>query len=255
MSAWEVAGFLLCVAVATCAQSITGFALALILLGLTGLFELAPLADVANVATVMSLFTAVIALRGTHGSLDWPILRWTVAGSVVGVAIGVALLAWLSANVVLALRLLLGLVVIACAVVVLVRTHPLAERSSRASFQGFGLLSGVLGGLFSASGPPLVYQFYRQPMTLDAVRDTLVATLAAGGVIRLVMVVASGQFGMRSLWLSALAVPLAMAITWWLRRHPPAWRRETVLKVVCGLLVVTGVGLMGPAVQGLLGRA
>jgi uncharacterized membrane protein YfcA len=251
MSGWEIAAFLLCVAVATCAQSITGFALALILLGLTGLFDLAPLADVANVATVMSLFTAVIALRGTHDSLDWPIMRWTVTGSVFGVAAGVALLAWLSSNVVMALRLLLGLVVIACAIVVLVRAHPLPQRSSSASFHGFGFLSGVLGGLFSASGPPLVYQFYRQPLALDAVRDTLVATLAAGGVIRLVMVVASGQFSLRSLWLCALAVPLAMAITWWLRRPPPAGRRETVLKVVCALLVITGVGLIAPAAQSL----
>lgn len=252
MSGWELAGFLLCVAVATCAQSITGFALALILLGLTGLFELAPLADVANVATVMSLFTSAIALRGRHGSLDWPILRASVTGSVFGVAIGVGLLAWLGGNVVMVLRLLLGVVVIACAIVVLVRTAPLAQRSSRASFQGFGLLSGVLGGLFSASGPPLVYQFYRQPLALDTVRDTLVATLAAGGVIRLAMVLASGQFGARSLLLSALAVPVAMAITWWLRRHPPAWHRKTVLKIVCALLVITGVGLIAPALQALL---
>ena len=253
MNGWETAAFLLCVVVAAGAQGITGFALALILLGLTSLFELAPLADVANVATVISLCTAVIALRGAHDSLDGPILRSTVSGSVFGVAVGVALLAWLGANVVMLLRLLLGLVVIACAIVVLVRAHPLAQRSSRWSFRRFGFLSGVLGGLFSASGPPLVYQFYRQPLDLDTVRDTLVASLAAGGAIRLLMVVASGQFSWQSLRLCAMAVPLAMGIAWGMRRYPPGWRRETVLKVVCGLLVVTGVGLVAPAVQVLVG--
>jgi hypothetical protein len=252
MTVWEFAGFLACVALATCAQSVTGFALALILLGLSGLFDLAPLAEVANVATVISLCTAAVALRGARDSLDRPIMRATIMGSVFGVAAGVALLAWLSANVVMVLRLLLGLVVIACAIVVLVRARPLPQRSSKASFHGFGFVSGVLGGLFSASGPPLVYQFYRQPLALDAVRDTLVASLAAGGLIRLVMVVASGQFNARSLGLSAAAVPLAMGITWWLRRRPPAWPRETVLKVVCVLLVVTGVGLIGPALQALV---
>jgi uncharacterized membrane protein YqjE len=40
MTWWQFAGFLACVALATCAQSITGFAMALILLGLTSLFEL-----------------------------------------------------------------------------------------------------------------------------------------------------------------------------------------------------------------------
>lgn len=252
MTAWQVAGFLVCVVVATSAQAVTGFALALLLLGLTGLFNLAPLRDVANVATVLSLASAAIALRGRHASLDRAILRATVSGSLFGVAAGVALLAWLSANVVMALRLLLGIVVIACAIVVLVRTEPLAQPSSRASFRGFGFLSGVLGGLFSASGPPLVFQFYRQPMTVDAVRDTLVATLAAGGLIRLVMVVGSGQFSLRSLWMCTVAIPLAMAVTWWMRRHPPAWPRRAVLKIVCVLLMITGVGLVGPAVHALV---
>lgn len=253
MTAWELAGFLACVAVATCAQSITGFALALILLGLSGLFDLAPLPDVANVATVLSLASAAIALRGRSHALDRQVWRTTVTGSVFGYAIGVALLAWLSANVVMALRLLLGIVVIACAVVVLVRTEPLAQRSSRGSFQAYGVLSGVLGGLFSASGPPLVYQFYRQPLALDTVRDTLVAALAAGSLIRLAMVVPAGQFGLRSLLLCALSLPLAMGLTWWMRRHPPAWPRALVLKIVCALLVVTGVGLIGPAVAALRG--
>ncbi|HEY8360748.1 MAG TPA: TSUP family transporter [Ramlibacter sp.] len=252
MSGWQVAAFLLCVALATCAQSVTGFALALIMLGLAGLFELAPLPDVANVATVISLLNAAIALRGSGHSLDPTMLRATVPGSIVGVALGVALLAWLSANVVMGLRLLLGVVVIACAVVVLLRAEPLARRSSTASFAGFGVLSGVLGGLFAASGPPLVYQFYRQPIGLDALRDTLMAALAAGGVLRLLMVVASGQFSRESLLLCALASPVAIGLTWWFKRRPLGWSRELVLKVVCALLVVTGVGLIGPALQALL---
>lgn len=252
MTGWQITGFLLCVALATCAQSLTGFALALILLGLAGLFELAPLPDVANVATVLSLASAAIALRGTHKSLEWPMLRATTMGTLFGVAAGVALLAWLNANVVVVLRLLLGVVVIACAVIVLRRAEPLAQRSSNASFGAVGLLSGLLGGLFSASGPPLVYQFYRQPMALEALRDTLVAALAIGALLRLVLVVGSGQFSARSLMLCLMAAPLAMAITWWLKRHPPAWPRGAVLKLVCALLVFTGIGLIGPALQRLL---
>ncbi len=251
MTAAQVAAFLACVALATCAQSITGFAMALILLGLTSLFGLASLPDVANVATVLSLASAAIALRGARRSLDWKVWRSTVAGSVLGYAVGVALMAWLNSNVVVVLKLLLGVVVIACAVIVLVRTEPLAQRSSRWSFQGFGVLSGVLGGLFSASGPPLVYQFYRQPMDIDAVRDTLVATLAAGSLIRLVMVVPAGQFSAHSALLCALSAPVAIAITWWLRRHPPTWPRTVVLKIVCALLLVTGVGLIVPALAAL----
>jgi uncharacterized membrane protein YfcA len=254
LAAWQVAGFLVCVVIATCVQNITGFALALILLGLTGLFELAPLPDVANVANVLGLASAAVALRaGALRALDRKMVQATVSGSVFGVAAGVLLLAWLSANVLVVLRVLLGLVIIACAVIVLVRARPLAQRSPDASFRGFGFLSGLLGGLFSASGPPLVYQFYRQPLSMEQVRDTLIASLAAGSLIRVVMVVASGQFSLRSVWMSAIAVPLAMAITWWIKKHPPAWDRKVVLKIVCVLLVITGVGLIGPAVGALRG--
>src|SRR3569832_888441 len=104
MTAAHVAGLLLCVTVATVAQRMTGFALALILLGLTSLFNLAPLPDVANAATVLGLANAAIVMRTAHKSLDWPMLRATVSGSVIGVAVGVALLGWLGADLVLVLR-------------------------------------------------------------------------------------------------------------------------------------------------------
>lgn len=246
MSGWEIAGYLACVAVAVVAQCLTGFALALILLGLTSLFELASLADVANVATVLSLANGYMALRGPKRYVDAPILKTTAIGTVFGVAAGVALLAWLSANVVLGLRVLLGVVVIVCAIVVLKQVEPQPQRSSKASFVGIGVLSGMLGGLFSASGPPLVWQFYRQPISLDTLRDTLVAVFAVGGLLRLVMVVPAGQFSGNSLMLCALGVPLAMAITWWMKKHPPAWPRAAVLKLVCLLLVLTGIGLIAP---------
>lgn len=252
MTAAHVAGYLACVVLASAAQALTGFAQSLILLGLVGLFNLAPLPDVANVCTVLSLASAAVALRGPHKAVDWKILRSTAVGTVIGVPAGVALLAWLDANVVMLLRLLLGVVVIACAIVVLLRAHPLPQRSSAPSFGLIGVLSGLLGGLFSASGPPLVWQFYRQPLSIEAVRDTLVATLAAGATLRLAMVVGSGRFGASSLALTALALPLAVPVTWWMRKRPPPWSRAAILKVVCALLVLTGAGLIGPALHALV---
>lgn len=254
MISWQFAGFVLCVVVASVTQNVTGFAMALVLLGLTGLFQLAPLPDVANVAMVLGIASAPVALRGAH-DMDFRILRSTVSGSVFGVAAGVALLAWLSGSVVIVLRLLLGLVIVACAVIVLMRSHPLPQRSSPGSFRAYGFLSGLLGGLFSASGPPLVYHFYRQPMSLDAVRHTLRITLAVGSVIRLVMVVASGNFSREAVTMCLFAVPLVLGITWWMERHPPRWPRQAVVRIVCVLLMITGLGLTGPALKALASNA
>jgi hypothetical protein len=64
MTGWQVAGFLACLVVATFAQSITGFALALIMVGLTWLFELASLEYLSYVGSFSGLFSFAIHLRG-----------------------------------------------------------------------------------------------------------------------------------------------------------------------------------------------
>lgn len=252
MSIEQAALFLGCVALATAAQALTGFAFALILLGLAGVLDLAPLPDVANVATVLSLATAAIALRGQRRLVDMAMLRGTVAGMLVGVAGGVVLLGWLSANVVLVLRVLLGVTVMGCAVSVLLQGSALTQRSSMAAFGFWGAMSGLLGGLFAASGPPLVWQLYRQPLGLEVLRGTLVAALAASSVMRLALVVPSGQFSAHAVQLSLMAVPLVVVVTWLLQRFPPGWSRRGVLRLVCALLLLTGVGLVLPALKILL---
>jgi hypothetical protein len=247
MTLSQTALFLLCVALATCAQSLSGFAFALILLGLAGLLELAPLADLANVATVLGLANALVALRGSRRHLDMPAFRDITLGGAAGILLGVLLLGWLSVNVTLLLRVLLGLTVMACAVIVLMETAALRERSSANSFRVWGAVSGLLTGLFATGGPPLVYHFYRQPMALRTVRDTLVATLAASALLRLVVAIPAGQFSANALKLSLLAAPLVFGLSWWLERHPPGWSRPAVLRLVCALLLLTGVGLVVPA--------
>lgn len=246
MTALQGVSFLLCVALATCAQTLTGFAFGLILMGLVGMLEIVPLADAANVASVLTLVQASVVLRGSRKALDLAALRDTAAGSGIGVVVGVLLIGWLSANVVLVLRVLLGLTILACAATMLVRVTPLRERSSRGSFRAFGLVSGVMSGLFSSAGPPLVYQFYRQPMGPVAIRQTLVMIFAFNSFLRLTLVVPAGHFSVRAIWLCLLAMPLVMGLTWLVQRHPPSWSPRTVRMIVCALLVVAGLSLVLP---------
>ncbi|MDM0111596.1 TSUP family transporter [Variovorax sp. J22R133] len=246
MNAWQVVSFLACVGVATCAQSLTGFAFGLILLGLVGVLHLAPLADAANVASVLTLVQAAVVLKGSRKAIDLPTLRDTALGSGIGVVGGVVLLGWLSGNVVLLLRVLLGLTILACATVLVARSAPLPQRSSRGSFRAFGLASGLMSGLFSSAGPPLVYQFYRQPMNALAVRQTLVMVFAFNALLRLMLTVPTGQFSLHAVGLSLLALPMVLGLTWLMKRHPPDWSPRTVRGVVCGLLVLAGLSLVVP---------
>jgi uncharacterized membrane protein YfcA len=247
----HVLAFLACVAAATAAQSMTGFAFALILIGLSSVLRLAPLADAVNVATVLGLISVGTALYGRRAALQWDLLRPTSVGMVVGSVAGVALLAWLSATLVSALQLLLGITIIGCAAIVFLRSRPLDRLSSKTVSGSYGLLSGLLGGLFAATGPPLVYHYYRQPLAIDVIRETLVAAIGLAAVIRLVLVLGAGQFTGLSLLLSALGAPVAVGVSWWMRRHPPRWQRSSVLRIICVLLILAGISLIVPAMRSL----
>ena len=91
-------------------------------------------------------------------------------------------------------------------------------------------------------------------MDMEPLRDTLVAALAVSATLRLAMVVASGQFSRPAAALACLSAPLAMAVTWLLRRHPPPLSRVAVLRLVCVLLMGTGLGLVGPAARAIAAR-
>ena len=76
MSPWEFAAFMACVALATCAQSITGFAMALILLGLTSLVGAFSFASIGLLAA-----SRARTVEGLSGLLNLIILpMWVLSG-------------------------------------------------------------------------------------------------------------------------------------------------------------------------------
>ncbi|HYG44083.1 MAG TPA: TSUP family transporter [Bordetella sp.] len=244
--------YLGCVALATYAQTMTGFAFGLVLLGLAGLFALAPLPDISNVISMLTLANALVALGRARSYLNWSLIRPPLAGSLAGVALGVFALEWISGNTALLLRWLLGATILACAFLLVMRTRPLERVSSRLSFILFGGLSGVLGGLFSSAGPPMVYHLYRQPLPLPLVRNSLLVLFSANAVLRLSLVAGHGSLGAASVWLSLEALPVVVALTWLVRRYASAGSMQTVKKMVFVLLLLAGLGLLIPATRALI---
>lgn len=239
--------FLLCVGLATYTQSVTGFAFGLILLGLVGVFDLVPVADAANAANVLVLVNAWAYFRHRKPQPLWSVLRPTLTTSLIGVVCGVILLGWLTDNAVQWLRLLLGFSILACAVLLLLRARTLAQVSPPSSFLLYGSLSGLLSGLFSSGGPPIVFHMYRQPMDHDKVRECLLLLFAANALLRLVIVGFLGDFSSQALLLSLEAVPVVFALTWWHARKPPRIELQRVRQVVCGLLMMAGLALIWSA--------
>ena len=90
--------FLACVALATYAQTMTGFAFGLVLLGLSGVFQLASVSEVANVVSVLSLVNAAVTLARAKPQVNWSLMGPAMTASLVGVGVGVAVLTWISGS-------------------------------------------------------------------------------------------------------------------------------------------------------------
>ena len=242
--ATPVLAFMACVALATYAQNLTGFAFGLILLGLTASLQIASVADAANAAMVLTLVNAWSYFRASKQPPPWALMRPALATSVVGVAAGVVLLGWLGGNAIAWLRGLLGVSILGCAALLVLQGAPLVRVSGRRSFAVVGLLSGLLGGLFASSGPPLVYHLYRQPLPRELVRRGLLLAFACNAAVRLVLVLPTGQFSPRSLLLAACAVPVVHAVTRLHHRYPVAMRPGVLKALVAGLLCASGGTLL-----------
>lgn len=240
----SVAAFAACVALATFAQNLTGFAFGLILLGLTASLHVSSVADAANAAMVLTLVNAWVSFRSQRIAPPWRLMRPTLLGSTIGVAAGVALLGWLSGSAVAWLRGLLGLSITACASLLLLQAGTRQRRSTPTTFACVGVLSGLLGGLFSSSGPPLVYQMYREPLDRDLVRQALLLVFAFNALVRLCLVVPAGQFSAHALLLAACAVPVVYVVTRLQIRYPTTLRPAVLKVIVAGLLLASGSSLL-----------
>lgn len=218
-------------------QTVTGFGLGMIVMGATSGFDLAPLATVATLMSIVSLANGATALPGRLHHIDWRAVGAATLGILPSVVAGVVLLECLSRSAADLLQLILGAVVLYGGVSAALRPTPLDVRSDNRSFFMSGVFGGLLSGLFGVSGPPLIFQFYRQPLTLVQIRCALIVLFTTTSATRVLYTLCEGRLD-RDIWLlAALATPVVMLTTVAARRYPPPLsaaavaRRDTPARV------------------------
>jgi hypothetical protein len=242
MDVWSHAGFLLCVAVATFFQNTTGFAFGLLLLGLTGLLQLAPIETIANTSSILTLFNAYVLLR-SRPELAPKLMLLILFFSLLGVMAGTEFLSVLGTHQRDMLQLILGATIVVCSFLLVFRSRPRQRLSGWMSFAGFAALSGLMGGLFSSAGPPLVYQLYRQPLAAQVIRDTLILVFAVNALMRLALMTINQRFDLESGYLALEAAPLVFGLSWYMRRRPPKFKPQILKIGVFLMLLFAGVSL------------
>lgn len=232
--------FLLAVALGSYFQALTGFALGIFILGGAIALQVSTVSTTATAINIMAMFNVAVALRGSWRNVNGPMLLRTLSGLIPGVFIGLWLLNHLSERNSALLQLLLGILIVAGGIMLFVRPEPRAVRSHSSSFAAAGLFGGMLGGLFSVPGPPVVYHYYRQPLAIEGLRTTLLAIFGTVAVCRFLLVSVQGQLTSDALSMGILSVPVVSLATWMYVRYPPAIPDLIARRSAFVLLVVTG---------------
>jgi uncharacterized membrane protein YfcA len=201
----SLAAVCLIIFVAAAVQAITGFGYALLAVPLLTVVVDPPTAVVG--AGLAGFWLSVVVIVREHMHVRWRPALTLVATGLLGLPIGLVLLAVLSDR---ALRLLIAVVVLVCTVQVW-RAVRLPEHA--AVVTGAGFLSGVLSTSTGTNGPPLVAAFQAMGYEPRHFRATLAAVFAGSGVLSIAGFTVAGQVTRPVLLLALVGAPAA-ALGW-----------------------------------------
>lgn len=233
------------IVIGTYFQTLTGFGLGIIVIGLTVSLKLLALPVIAAVVSIVTLFNCLVALVGKPFIGELKIMLVLVLGTIPGVIAGVLLLGQLSASAANVIQGLLGAIILVAGLNFMFKPKTKTRRSTPASFWFSGFGSGLTGGLFGMAGPPIVFHLYRQPFSMDLVRSTLLMVFACTSASRTVYVFVDGSMDPEILWLSVISIPLVALATLIARRFPPPLTNPQMRKLVFTMLMLIGVYLIG----------
>ncbi|MBV1840993.1 MULTISPECIES: sulfite exporter TauE/SafE family protein [Photobacterium] len=230
--------------VGTYFQTVTGFGMGIIVVGASSALGLTTVAVIAAVVSLITLVNCAVALPGVARQTDWRVVFSVVLGVLPGIAAGVWLLDMLSDSATNLLQGLLGSMIVYSAVNFFMRPEPGQRQSGRSSFVVSGFGSGLAGGLFGMAGPPLIYQFYRQPFDIKTIRNLLLISFAFTSSIRSVFIAVQGKLDTEILILAGIAIPVVTLSTYLARQFPPPLSAEAMRRMVFGILMLIGLYLL-----------
>lgn len=222
-------------------QTVAGFALGMISMALIGGLRLMDIPTLAAMVSFLSMLNAGLSLRGHGHEINRPVLIWLAIGIAPGLLLGYWLMLYLHASQLWALELCLGVFITLGGLSMTIRPRSWRQESGKpvAGFMGF--LGGVLGGLFSASGPLLGWFVYSQPLPIAIIRATLLSYFFLATSARTVIVFFDGSLSSSVLLYSALGTPIVILGAWLGRRFPPIMEEQMLKRGVFMLLLAMGI--------------
>lgn len=225
-------------------QTITGFAMGLIIIGGVTLFGVADITFTAMLISLISMLNTLLALRHSYRSINWKYVRNVSLTMIPALVFGVWILDFLSSTSYQVLRKLLGVVIVLGGVLLVLKPKPYNQTPSTIWLWLVGSMGGVIAGLFSAGGAPLAYYMYRQPMEISVIRSTLLAFFTLTTLSRSVVVAVNGQLNTEVLKVTLLAIPVVMVVTISTSRILHLLPDGQIRRLVFALLILMGMLLI-----------
>lgn len=247
MNLYSLLGFLVIVGIGSYLQAFTGFALGIFVLGAAVAFHLASVETTATAINIMMMVNSALALHGNLHLFNRKLFSRTLIGIFPGVPVGVWALERLSASNAFLLQIILGVIVVLAGATLYARPKSRATASPSSSFVVAGVLGGILGGMFSIPGPPVIYHFYNQPISFTQTRLTLLAIFGTTAFVRLGILATSGGVSSDAVSLGLLSLPMVAITTAVFIRFPPRISEVTMRRTAFAVLSVMGFGILATA--------
>ena len=248
MEAHALAMFLLTVFVGSYVQAVAGFAMGMIIVAVIGGLRIMDVPTLAAVVSLMTMLNVAIALYGKLQDVHRQLFVWLALGQVPAIFAGFELMQWLEGNTRWLLELCLGVFITAGGLSMFLKPHPWPKVSGPLATWAVGVCGGVVGGMFSASGPVLGWFGYNQPLNLAVIRATLLACFVMTTGTRTVVVGFQDGLTDTVLGYAAVALPVVALGTWLGRAYAPPVRDESLKKFAYFLLLFMGLWILGRSV-------
>ncbi len=242
-----VAGFLAAAFVGSYVQAVAGFAMGMIIVAVVGGLRLMDVPTLAAVISLLTILNVVLALRGRLHEVHRHLFLWLALGQAPAIFLGLHLMQWLDGNTRWLLEVCLGLFITVGGLSMMLRPHPWPHVSGRFATFLTGISGGLVGGMFSASGPVLGWFGYSQPLALAVIRSTLLACFVLTTSTRTVLVGIDGGLTREVLGYALVGLPVVALGTWLGNNFPPPVSENAIKRAAFVLLLGMGLWMLGSA--------
>lgn len=193
--------------------------------------EAVPIIFVLEVGASMSLWLSA------RRDVDWSSARPLIVGTMLGLPVGVWVLASLDAD---RMTKIIAIIAVVSAVAVS-RGLRLKRRIGPIGTGAVGIAAGALNGMSSAGGPPVILYYMTSPNTVAASRASMIVFFGVMDLAALIMVWFADMMYLVTITRALAFAPVMLVGTWIGRKGFERFTEERARTITVGILMTVSV--------------